>query len=275
MAAAKATSSNKQASLKEDELSKMKSELKKVENDETKATSLFNRPFDFVLIGFYLTFIASTAFFDYHTVIAPALGVTVRDLIDKDIDRPLNWPPAGFTKSTYKLYGEKVDPIMINNPFFWQLMEWINVIFMTLGNILMASAFIFGWKSFRAFGIIHATSLLYSLILCLGVGLFGEPGYEAVDKFQFVTAYSLYLTFPFVIIGRLWRESPNAFSLSYVKSKPISQHLLQAFCLVHIVFFVSFFYHWIIVNDPELLPWLPEYPIVGQFFLRIAKLKNL
>lgn len=142
------------------------------------SVSLLERPFDIILVLFYLTFILSTAFFDYHNVLAPALGVTVRDLIDRDVEKPLNWPPHSWTKTAFRIWGEQIDPIMITNPHFWQIMEWINVVFMTFGNAAMALAFTFGWRSFRTLGIVHATSLMYSLVVCIGVGMYGGEGYE-------------------------------------------------------------------------------------------------
>ena len=242
-------------------------------NDENKSISIFSRPFDIIIVIFYLTFILSTAFFDYHNVLAPALGVTVRDLIDKDIERPLNWPPAAFTKTAFRIWGEQIDPVMITNPHFWQIMEWINVVFMTFGNACMALAFFFGWRSFRTLGIVHATSLLYSLVVCIGIGMYGGEGYEAVNKFQFLTAYSLYLTFPIVIIGRLWYETPNVFCKQYVNNKPFMQHVLEGFCLLHILFFLTFFYHWIITNTPQYLAGCPPFPgAIGDYLMQMSKL---
>ena len=145
---------------------------------------LLERPFDIVIVLFYLTFILSTAFFDYHNVLAPALGVTVRDLIDKDIDRPFNWPPAQFTKTAFRIWGEYIDPVMITNPLFWEIMEWINNIFLTPANIIMSMSFAFGWRSFRSLGIVHASALMYSLFICIGVGMYGGEGIEC--KLQLV-----------------------------------------------------------------------------------------
>ncbi|EFC50817.1 predicted protein [Naegleria gruberi] len=237
------------------------------------SVSVWKRPFDIIIIAFYLTFIASTAFFDYHNVLAPALGVTVRDLIDKDIKRPLDWPPAQFTKTAFRIWGEQIDPVMITNPHFWQIMEWINVVFMTFGNAAMALAFTFGWRSFRTLGIVHATSLLYSLVVCIGIGMYGGEGYESVNKFQFLVAYSLYVTFPIVIIGRLWYETPNVFCRDYVSNKPFMQHVLEGFCVIHIFFFIFFFYHWILVNTPYVFPGSPPpVPVLGPYLMELSKL---
>jgi hypothetical protein len=163
--------------------------------EEDAPVGLLQRPFDMAIIAFYVAFTWTTALIDYHNVLAPALGQTIRELCAGNTWRPLNWPPQ-FVTEIYMMWGELVDPMMIENPIFWQIMEWINVVFLAPGNIIMVFAFLFAKNSFRSFGLIHASALLYSMFICLGVGLYGEI--PASDKTQFVIVYSIYASFPLV-----------------------------------------------------------------------------
>jgi hypothetical protein len=250
-----------------------------ISKDDTDTTvGLLSRPFDLAICFFYIAFTWTTALIDYHNVLAPALGQTIRELGEGKTWRPLNWPPQ-FVTDIYMIWGETVDPMMIENPIFWQIMEWINVVFLAPGNLIMLYAFVFGRKNFRAFGLIHASALLYSMFLCLGCGLYGEI--PASDKLQFTIIYSLYATFPIAIIARLWPEVKNIFSKEAVAKKNIYQVLLQWLVTVHTIFFLMWCYHWLTVNyEPmkDYQSWMPHAKVLvekSNSFLRTTILPLL
>jgi hypothetical protein len=227
---------------------------------EDQKVGLLSRPFDIVLIGFYVVFTLSTLTIDYHNVLGPALGLSIREL--QHAPKPFNWPPQFITDQVYMPWAETIDPLMLENPFFWQLMEWINVLFLLPGNLIMVVGFLFGWaKSFRTFGLIHATALAYSMVLCLGTGLYGDE-MTALNPLQFFICYSLYATFPVAIITRLWSEKP--FSRGIVNNKGLGEKLLQLNIAVHMIFFVAFCYHWLVIHSPFMYGLPDWYPWVEQ-----------
>ncbi|KAL0487170.1 5 TM domain-containing transmembrane protein [Acrasis kona] len=225
--------------------------------DSVASVGLMDRPYDFAIIAFYSVFTLTTALIDYHNVLAPALGQTVRELCKGVSWRPLNWPPQIVTE-VYLLWADRVDPIMAENPVFWQIMEWINVVFLTPGNLIMIYAFVTGKRNFRAFGLIHCTALFYSMFLCLGTGLYGEL--PAANKLQFTIVYSIYATFPIVIFARLWPEIPNVFAKDAVNKKNIYQIFIQWLVGAHFILFVAYVYHWLTVEwEPfkQYPSWMP------------------
>ncbi len=143
-----------------------------------------------------------------------------------------------YITDIYYEWGVTVDPLLIENPVFFQIMEWINNLFLAPGNIIMLFAFFYGKTNFRAFGLIHASALLYSMIPCLGLGIWGEV--PASNKLQFTLIYSLYLTFPIAIIARLWPVCDNLFTQEVVNSKNILHRLIDLITVAHtIVFFIT------------------------------------
>ena len=224
--------------------------------DPEGTASIWERPFDWFIIGFYLVFILSSATIDYHNVLAPYLGLSIEQLAEQHEKKPLGWPLKIITDQVFMPWGRNIDPIMIENPFFWQVMEWINILFLSPMNAVLAFAFLTGRAgSYRNWALIHASGLLYSMVLCLATGV---P--EAVNVIQFVICYSLYATYPISIIVRLWNEKP--FTRRVVNGKSWLQKLLQVALVVHLIFFILFCYHWLVIHTPfaQGLPdWYPYF----------------
>jgi len=228
-------------------------------NQEDVVVPLHKRPYDLFIIGFYLVFILSSATIDYHNVLGPAMGLSIPEL--QHAKKPLNWPPQFITDQVYMPWGNNIDPIMIENPFFWQVMEWINILFLTPVNAILAFAFLFGKAgSYRSLAFIHSSALLYSMVLCLATGLEG-----ATNPIQFVICYSLYATYPIAIMTRLWNERP--FSKRVVNNKGFLQKALQGFLALHLFFFIMFCYHWLVIHTP-FAQGLPDwYPLFDEYVL--------
>jgi magnesium-transporting ATPase (P-type) len=122
-------------------------------------------------------------------------------------------------------------------------MEWINILFLNPGNVVMLLAFYHGKSNWRAFGIIHASALLYSAFPCIGLGLFGEI--PATNKLQFVLIYGLYATFPVAILARLWPNDRNLFSQKVVDNKNFLHRFIELFTVLHTVVFFATVGFWL------------------------------
>lgn len=122
----------------------------------------------------------------------------------------------------------------------------------------MVYAFWKGVNSLKDFGMIHSAALLYSMMLCIFGGMYGEVPSHNFPQFMYV--YSVYATMPIAIMARLWGEKP--FSTEYVRTRGWLSKLLQALAIIHMVVFVFYVYHWWVAYT-DVLPGYPDwYPYV-------------
>lgn len=98
------------------------------------------------------------------------------------------------------------------------------------------------------------------MILCLATGLV-----DSTNPLQFTICYSLYATYPIAIIVRLWDEKP--FTRATVNGKGFIQKVFQFFLALHLIFFILFCYHWLVMHTP-FMKGLPDwYPFVDTHII--------
>jgi hypothetical protein len=177
-----------------------------------------------------------------HNFTASVRGVEVADLEHAD----LLYPPKELTRLYFR-WARTVDPLLYQNPPFWQVIEWVNLCLMMPFSVVAMCAFWAGAPWIRVPAIVVSAFTLYSLLLCMGTTLFFNGG--PPDPSMFGCIYVPYLILPMVVIVRLWPDAP------FVARLPAALEggLLFVGSTTLAVFF-SYVLKWFAVYEPGLLP---------------------
>jgi len=163
------------------------------------------RPVDYMFLLWFFNFWFSVMFTDLHNFTASVLGVEVKDLEHAN----MLWPPKVLTK-IYFAWARTVDPLLYENPLFWQCIEWMNLLTLMPMSIIAFIGFLRGWNWIRMPAVITSSFTFYSLVICMGTTLFGSN--RSNDTDMFIAIYSPFLIVPACVIWRLWEERPFAAS---------------------------------------------------------------
>ena len=127
---------------------------------------LEERSVDALLALWFVLFAFSTSFTDLHNFTASVRGVEVSALRGAS----LTWPPPALTELYFR-WAETVDPLLYQNPVWWQCIEWVNMLCLTPFALVAPFAFWRGAAWVRMPAVVVSAFTLYSLILCIGTTL--------------------------------------------------------------------------------------------------------
>jgi hypothetical protein len=137
--------------------------------------------------------------------------VTVQDLEAAVMTRgeSLVVPPHWLSYYYFR-WARTADPLLYQNPVWWQCIEWVNLLCLMPFAAVAARAFYKGWNWIRIPAIIVSAFTFYSLILCIGASLFHENAAESRTRQPaiFFFIYVPYLIFPVLVVARMWHEAP-------------------------------------------------------------------
>jgi hypothetical protein len=128
-------------------------------------------------------------------------GVEVKDIETMD----LAWPPKVLTELYFK-WARTVDPVLYENPMWWQTIEWMNLIIQLPSAFFLFWAFSTGYNACREWCIIVCSFILYSTTVCIGGSLYGPN--PTLDEVMFFAVYQPYVLCPIVVIWRVWNANP-------------------------------------------------------------------
>lgn len=223
---------------------------------------LRERLFDLLLVLYFIIYVFTVTFTDLHNFTASYLGVSIPEL--EHLDMP--YPPIPL-KRIYFAWGRTVDPLLYENPMFWQVMEWVNLLCLMPFSVVATIAFLFGYNWIRNPAIITSSFTFYSLLICIGTTLYGEN--PTPNPVMFVNVYLPYLIFPFLVLVRMWPERPFSQRMGWPKTL-----FLTTVALVSYSFFFIYCYKWLQMQLPELVdPLVP--PFVLPMVHKCASLLSL
>ena len=215
--------------------------------DDEAPLPLEQRSVDYWLLAWYAIFWFTVVWTDLHNFTASfrtalgwwpradgSRGWTVKDL-EKFVmeDGQSLLVPPHFLSYYYFRWARTADPLLFQNPIWWQCIEWVNLLCLMPFSLWALRAFWRGDNSVRLPAIIVSSFTFYSLILCIGSSLFGdEPDKVSKQKTIFFFIYVPYLLFPAIVVARLWRERPF--------SRPLPPALDAALKVAASVVFASF-----------------------------------
>eukprot|EP00762_Andalucia_godoyi_P003656 ANDGO_00642.mRNA.1 hypothetical protein NAEGRDRAFT_80368 len=207
----------------------------------TQALPLSQRLSDLFLSFYFLMFLFTVTFTDLHNFTASYLGVDIPQLETMD----LVYPPKFLTNLYFK-WARTVDPLLYENPMFWQVMEWVNLLCLMPFSAVAIFGFLKGWNRLRNFTLITQSFTFYSLLICIGCTLFGPN--KTPDVPMFIAVYIPYLIFPFLAIVRVWNENPFSKPLGWFRSTFISLVSIATFTAFHL-----YVIKWMRFNETELV----------------------
>jgi hypothetical protein len=173
---------------------------------------------------------------DLHNFIASTTGRTVQELEVQVMEKQesLIIPPH-FLSYYYFRWARTADPLLYQNPVWWQCIEWVNLLCLMPFALIAARAFYKGYNWIRTPAIIVSSFTFYSLILCIGTTFFHElPEVSRTrQSLIFFFIYVPYLIFPALVTARVWQDSPFSKPLDAVLDKIIKVVAsLTYFCFV-------------------------------------------
>lgn len=118
------------------------------------------------------------------------------------------------------LYGKNVDPLVLANPLWLRIMSGISAFVMGPFYLLLARALVKGQSFIRVPALVYAGVMLYSMVVHLGMEIFGDLPPANVPLM--VAAYAPYVVFPLALIWRM--RTPDPFGSS---SRLASEHSSQ------------------------------------------------
>jgi len=228
----------------------------KGKNDGDAIVPIWRRPSDLLYVLWYFNFFFSVTFTDIHNFTASFMGLEVHELENRV---NMVWPPRVLTDLYFK-WARTVDPLLYENPMWWQVMEWINLLTLMPYSFLAMYGFIRGSNWLRMPGIITNSWTWYSLMLCIFATLYGHNRTQDVP--MFLAIYVPFLVFPMCLVWRFWQDKP--FSQSTMYNRSGLQRFVDFIVVVSmIVTFGVYFYYiqiWIRTHTPfldEVLGHLP------------------
>ena len=84
------------------------------------------------------------------------------------------YPPKVLTDLYFK-WARTVDPLLYENPMWWQSIEWINLLVLTPYALLAIVGFPLGWRWLRNPGMIVSSFTFYSLAVIIPTTLCVPP----------------------------------------------------------------------------------------------------
>lgn len=221
---------------------------------------LWRRPVDLLYILWYINFFVTVTFTDIHNFTASYLGLEVHELEHK-VD--MIYPPRVLTDIYFK-WARTIDPLLYENPMWWQVMEWINLLGLMPFSLMALYGFTFGSNWIRMPAIITNSWTWYSLMLCIGSTLYGKN--RTPDVPMFLAIYVPFLVFPMCLVWRLWDDKP--FSASSLNHRSGLQRFVDFLVLVTmLVTFGVYFYFiavWLRIHTPFLDEVLGHLPLPKQ-----------
>lgn len=117
----------------------------------------------------------------------------------------LAYPPKFLTDLYFK-WARTVDPLLYDNPMWWQVMEWVNLLALMPFSIIAMAGFLAKWSWIRMPAIILSSCTGYSVLLCIFSSIYGPS--PTPDIVLYIMIYGPYLVFPAIVIWRVRRENP-------------------------------------------------------------------
>lgn len=202
---------------------------------------LSQRSVDVWIAVWFIVFAFSTTFTDIHNFTASVLGVEVTDLEHRE----LAYPPKFLTDLYFK-WARTVDPLLYQNPVWWQCIEWVNLCVLTPFAFVAPFAFLAGARWVRVPALVVSSFTHYSLILCIGTTLWGPV--RSADPGTFTGIYLLYLIQPLLVIARLSMDDP------FRRLSATANTVLQALTILNLAVFAAYILKWFVLYQPDWLP---------------------
>lgn len=188
-------------------------------------------------------------FTDLHNFTASVRGVTVQQLepiLAKESGRI--WPPPVLTYLYYR-WARTMDPLLYENPIWWQCIEWVNLCCLMPFSLAALYAFATGDKRIVKPTLIVEAFTFYSLIMCIGSTLYGDK--QSSDPSMFVAIYIPYLIMPALVVARVWPAAEgNPFAQAL--PEPINAIVYWGVVLTFTVF-GSYVLKWFVLCEPGML----------------------
>jgi len=86
------------------------------------------------------------------------------------MQRVHRYPPKFLTDLYFK-WARSVDPLLYENPMWWQSIEWVNLLFLMPFSVVAIIGFPLGWNWLRNWGIISSAFTFYSLVVIIAESL--------------------------------------------------------------------------------------------------------
>lgn len=80
--------------------------------------------------------------------------------------------PPKFLTDLYFKWARTVDPLLYENPMWWQAIEWVNLLVLTPYALLAVIGFPLGWRWLRNPGMIVSSFTAYSLAAIIPATLY-------------------------------------------------------------------------------------------------------
>jgi hypothetical protein len=217
----------------------------------TRILPLLSRKIDILFSFWYVIYLFSVTFTDLHNFTASYLGVPVSALETMT----LKYPPK-FLTDLYFQWARTIDPLLYDNPLYWQVMEWVNILVLMPTSAYFIVAFLRGWNSARNAVLITASFTFYSLLICIGCTFFGPT--PSPNPSIFLGLYVPYLLFPIFAIARVWHDAPFSRPLHGGVAATLTVAILATFTL-YFTYTLKWFYMFRSdVFPSDLLPMLHD-----------------
>jgi len=188
------------------------------DDSESDSLPLAERSIDYWLLVWYGVFWFTVVWTDLHNFSASLRTAvqwegkswSVQDLERHVMDEGKSlYIPPHFLSYLYFRWARTADPLLYQNPIWWQCIEWVNLLCLMPFSLVALRAFYVGNNNIRLPAIIVSSFTFYSLILCIGSSLFGdEPSKVSANPEIFFFIYVPYMLFPMIVVARLWGEKP-------------------------------------------------------------------
>lgn len=202
--------------------------------------ALRKRPVDLVLVLYFAYYWFTVMITDLHNFASSLAGVPVDALVGR-----MFWPPALLSR-IYLSWARNVDPVLYQNPVFFQAMEWFNLLILMPFSLYAIYVFVRGRGAIRKAAFITQAFTFYSVVLCTAAALWGDN--PSKEPASFLLVYLPFLVFPGIVVGRLWEEDPFSEAVCWERRR---RHLvLFVLGLVTIVVTGFAAIRWLVLNRP-------------------------